>query len=384
VSPMTAPTGRQPYADFAALRRQGPVVCQRGLDGQDERYLALTHDAVAQVLRDHRSFSSANYRESIGVVLGPTMLEMDEPHHSRHRRLVQSAFERAVVSRWDTRIITPIVNALIDRFQSAGRADLVRQLTFPFSIHVISQVLGLPKGDLATFHTCALDLIGLNVDRKRALESGERLGRLLSPIIAQRRRDPEEDLISKLVTAESDGGLDDRHALAFIRLLLPAGAETTYRAASNCLLALLSNADQLEAVRSDLSLLPQVIDESLRWEAPLTGILRTCVRDTEVAGVLIPAGAQMQVKLGSANHDEARYHEPGKFDVFRGRKAHMSFAAGPHYCLGAQFAVAEISSVVTTVLARLRGVRFDPAAETPRVSGYGYRAPQRLSVVFDV
>jgi len=183
-------------------------------------------------------------------------------------------------------------------------------------------------------------------------------------------------------TIEHGTRLDDEAIFAFARLLAPAGAETTYRSSSNLFFGLLSHPDQLEAVRSDRALVPQAIEEGLRWECPLTWIQRTCSRDTEVQGVGIPAGAIVLVNMAAANRDETRYERPDEFDIFRTVRTHLAFAFGPHRCLGMHLARMESRVVLEAVLDRLPNVRLDPEAKDPHITGDMFRSPLALPVTF--
>ncbi len=389
-----ADTCRNPYPEYAEARRQGPVrrvdpaaAAKSGapmLGSQsNEVYEVLTHEAVSQVLRDGKTFSSGAYREMMGMVMGPTILVMDEPEHGRYRGLIQMAFSKKALARWEQTLVHPVVHGMVDQFADRGRADLVRELTFPFPVHVIAGMLGLPAEDLPRFHRWAVELISVGFDPPRGIAGSKALGEYLTPIIASRREDPGEDLISLLAQAELEGDrLDDEHILGFLRLLLPAGAETTYRSSSNLLFGLLTNPDQLEALKKDRSLMETAMEEGLRWEAPLTGIGRLCTVDTEVCGVKIPAGARVGVNLGSANHDESRYDHPERFDIFRPARQHMAFAFGPHRCLGMHLARMETRVVIDAVLDRLPNVRLDPAAEDVHITGRAFRAPRSLPVLF--
>ena len=190
-------------------------------------------------------------------------------------------------------------------------------------------------------------------------------------------------MISVLVHAELDGTrLDDEQICAFLRLLLPAGAETTYRSSSNLLFGLLTHPDQLEAVRKDRSLIPQAIEEGLRWEPPLTSIIRVAAEDTEVCGVRIPAGAAIMVCTGSANHDESRWENPEEFDIFRKRFPPVAFGFGPHVCLGQHLARMETAVALNALLDRLPNLRLDPEAEDPHITGLMFRSPIALPVLF--
>ncbi|HMC52339.1 MAG TPA: cytochrome P450 [Acidimicrobiales bacterium] len=387
---------RDPHAEWARLREQGPVhkVDLRKLFGLDttveipdaadlpESYLVLGYDEVAHVLRDGQTFSSTGYAASMGVVMGHTILEMDEPEHHRYRGLVQQAFTRKAMERWETELVAPIVNRLIDDF-AGGRADLVRDLFFVFPVYVIAGLLGLPDEDLPAFHRLAVELISVSFDWERGVAASERLREYFAGVLGERRREPAEDIISALSQAELDGiRLTDEEIFAFLRLLLPAGAETTYRSSSNLLFGLLTHPDQLEALRQDRSLLPQAIEEGLRWEPPLTGIMRLTTRDVELGGVDIAAGAILSVNMGAANRDPGRWPHPERFDVFRPPQPHISFALGPHTCLGMHLARMETTVAVNIVLDRLVGMRLDPDARDVHIRGVAFRAPARLPVMF--
>jgi cytochrome P450 len=388
---------RDPYPGFESLRQRCPVLegdlysllgwdppFDMGDDGSPPPFTVIGHDAVATVLRDGQTFSSAGYQESIGLVMGHTILAMDDPEHRQYRGLIQQAFTRKAMERWETDIVAPVVDDLVSRFEGTGRADLVRDLTFPFPITVIARMLGLPDEERPQFHRLAVELISIMADIDRGLQASVALADLFEREIEARRADPHEDLISVLVQAELEGErLSNDDIIAFLRLLLPAGAETTYRSSSNLLFGLLSNPDQLDALGADRSLLPRAIEEGVRWEPPLTSIARTTTRDVELEGVAIPAGRSIMVCLGGANHDADRYEQGHEFNLFREPKQHMAFAFGPHMCLGIHLARMETTVAINAVLDRLPNLKLDPAADDVHITGIGFRAPQALPVLFD-
>ena len=390
-----ADTCRDPYPEFAAMRRQAPIQQIDLVKMMGEAavkslgpnlpvvFVASSYAAVSEVLRDGKRFSSTAYKATIGLVMGPTILVMDEPEHGRYRSLIQMAFRTKALRKWEHELVRPIVNGYIDRFAERGRAELVRELTFPFPVYVIAGMLGLPEQDLPRFHRWAVGLISVGFDFNNGLAAAKKLGEYLTGIIEQRRADPKDDIISVLTQVELEGTrLDNEHVLGFLRLLLPAGAETTYRSSSNLIFGLLSNPEQLEAVRRDRTLIARAMEEGLRWETPLTGIGRLCTEDTEVCGVRVPKGAMVQVSLGSANRDETRWENPDRFDLFRPPKQHMAFAFGPHRCLGMDLARMETEVVLNALLDRLPDLRLDPEAEDVHITGRIFRAPRRLPVLF--
>jgi len=387
---------RDPYPMMAEIRAGSPVL-QVGLrprPGQyqhDEKaprigalFTVTSHECAQQVLTDNVRFSSAGYAMTIGQVMGRTILEMDPPEHLRQRALVAKAFRARVLDQWSDAVIGGCVSELIDAFAGDGHADLIRQLTFPFPVRVIARILGLPEADWPRFLRLSTELIAVMRNWDRAVAAGRELRGYFGEIIADRRRNTRDDLVSQLVRAEVDGHrLSDDEIYPFLLLLLPAGAETTYRSSSNLLFGLLSHPDQLDAVRADRALVPQAIEEALRWESPLLTVARVAAEDVELGGVSIPKGGFIAVSLGAANRDPGRYSDPDEFDIFRAPKPHISFGDGPHRCLGMHLARVETQVLLNAVLDRLPQLRLDPAAEDPHIHGLIFRSPPDLPVHFD-
>ncbi|MEE2665768.1 MAG: cytochrome P450 [Myxococcota bacterium] len=384
-----------PYPDFARYRAASPLVEIDPATGEivepgsprdtPTGFAAVSYDAVQEVLRDGERFSSAMYRATMGPVMGHSILEMDEPEHARHRALIQQAFTKRALERWEHDLVRPTIDALIDRIAERGRADLVRELTFPFPVMVIAEMIGLPESRLADFHRWAVELISIQIDPERGMAGSQNLRALFAEVLAERRAEPRQDLMSVLAGAELDGQqLDDESIFAFLRLLAPAGAETTYRSSSNLLVGLLGDPDSWDAVSNDRSLVANAIEEGLRWECPLTGIIRTATRDTEVCGVPVADQTAILVNLGSANHDEAKFASPRRFDVRRpNARQHLAFAFGPHRCLGQHLAIMETRVLLEQLFTRLPNLRLDPEAPAPAITGLMFRSPPKLEVVFD-
>jgi cytochrome P450 len=390
-SDVVAGTIRDPYTDFIAMRRDTPVVKGHTmpLDALPEGievepgWIAFRYDDCSRILRDAKTFTSTGYDSTIGMVMGHMILGMDDPEHRGHRNLVAQAFREKSLARWEPEFIGPIIDELIDRFVADGEADLVRQLTFEFPVRVIARLLGLPEEDFAQFQRWSMELIGLVANIDLGLQASESLRNYFAQVVAERRAAPQEDVISDLVTAEIDGeSLSDEAIYSFLRLLLPAGAETTYRSSGNLLYLLLTHTDQLDAVRDDRSLLPQAIEEALRFEPPLLTINRTTTCEVEVGGVTLAAGESITPNLGSANHDESRWENPEVFDIFRPALPHIAFAHGPHMCLGMHLARLETRALVNRVLDRLPNLALDPGDRDPHILGQIFRSPNCLPVTF--
>lgn len=374
---------RDPYPSFHALRE--PPGVHRNPDGAWEVY---PYDLVSQVMRDNQSFPSGSIRELMSVVMGPyPLVGMDDPEHKRLRSLVAQAFRQKTLAHWDADLVLPVVDEMIDGFAARGQAELVSEFTYQYPAQVIAEILGLPREDHPFFHPRALAVINVAVRPDEGIAASAELRDYFETIVEARRRRPGTDLISELVQAELDGErLGDEEIYSFLRLLLPAGAETTYRATGSFLYGLLTHPDQLDALRADRSLMPQAIEESIRWEGPLLITSRECVRDTEVGGVRIEAGEMVVTNVGSANHDPTRWDRPDEFDIFREPHPHIAFGVGIHMCLGMHLARMEMATAVNRLLDRCPNLRPDPErweADDVHIHGERFRSPTMLPVRFD-
>jgi cytochrome P450 len=370
------------YGFWAAYRRDDPVLTIEGF-GRDMWLLTRFAD-VDNVLRDAETYSSRINADTMGPVMGTVILAMDGDEHRRHRNLVARAFRPSALARWEDELIGPTIHRLIDGIVGRGRSDLVADVTSRFPVQVIAGVLGVPTDDYALFQVWGLE-ISMGPENYDVSTAASRAMRdYLTPIVEHRKLHPGDDLVSDIVTAEIDGErLDDEHIYGFLRLLLPAGAETTFRALGNCLLALLRRPEVLARVRDDHNLLDAVIEETLRWETSVTMVNRETACPVEVAGVSVPAGASVVCATGSANHDETRYDNAEEWDLDRPAVAHLAFGTGRHQCLGMHLARMELRVGLAAILDRLPGLHLDPAADPVTVEGLAFRSPPRLPVVFD-
>jgi cytochrome P450 len=383
-----------PYPHLAAARRRGPVHVGWPLPADavpvddaeprdDQSFNVLGYDEVIAVLRDHETYSSQVLAEIMTPVLDGAMIAMDEPVHRAHRALIAPAFRPRLLARWRDDLVGRVVDELLDEIQELDRADLVRRLTFAFPVRVIARILGLPEHDAATFQRWSIELISILVRWERGVAAYEALRAYFGERIAERRREPRDDLISELVETEVDGErLRDDEVFAFLGLLLPAGIETTYRSFGNTLFSLLMHPAQLAEVAGTPELRGPAIEEALRWETPLLMVPRRTVRDTRLAGVEIPANAEVNVFLGSANRDERRYTDPDRFDIHRPLVPIASFGSGPHACLGMHLARMEMKVALDAVLDRLADLRLDPEAAPPQIVGTAFRSPDSLPVLW--
>ena len=391
-----------PYPRYVELRESGPV--HEGtisgafdLDGPEAQgwqdraqFSCYDWETVDAVLRDNETYSSRWYEPIVGAVVGVSILQMDEPEHRRYRSLVQPAFTRTKIEDWRKRWIQPAVDAIVDDFVARGApVDLYMELCAKVPVYTIASSFGIVAADVPHFHELAVTSVGIAADPAARLGAANEIADYLRAIIADRRRSPTEDLISTLCTVEiqdpDDGErhrLSDDEILAFARIMLPAGAGTTFRGLG-CLFLGLLKTGQLEKLRANRSLLDAAIEESLRWEQPLTSISRLTTRDTELAGVKIPSGSAVHACVAAANRDPARWDDPDTFDIERPLQPHASFGSGPHLCIGMHLARMEMRTAVNAVLDRMPGLRLDPDVSEPWITGLLFRTPTALPVVFE-
>jgi len=384
---------RDPYPRMGELRRLhpvhlGPVDLGDGISEVDPTrpppVTVFGFDEAVQVLRDNETYSSSVYEGIMGLVMGRTILQMDEPEHRLHRALVSPTFRSKVLERWEGDLVQRVVDELLDDFIADGSADLVQQLTFHFPVQVIAEILGLPRADFPRFQRWAIEITSVTTNWDRGVAASEALRDYFAGVVEERRVRPADDLISDLLAVDVDGRrLDDEEIFSFLRLLLPAGVETTYRASGNLLYGLLTNPDQLRAVREDRTLLPAAFEETIRWEPPVTVILRRAMVDTELAGVAVDEGADVGLLLGSANRDERKYEHPDRFDLFRESRQSLGFGFGVHVCLGMHLARMETRVAVNALLDRMPDLVLDPAPDQDlHIKGMAFRSPIALPVAF--
>lgn len=339
---------------------------------------------ITAALTDTTRFSNAGYKFNIGATFGMGSIStMDPPEHSQYRRIFQKIFLPQYVKTWGETIVDPVVHRLMDKFIGRGEADLVEEFTLRYPFEVIYRQLDLPQSDVETFQRLAIGQTDY-VNGEKAMEAGLKLGEYFKGLVDVRRARPGDDLVSLLANTEVDGEyLPELVLISFLRQLMNAAGDTTYRGTSVLLTALLDNPDQFEAVRKDRSLIPQAIEEALRWDGPVAVQLRVAAEDMELGGVHVPAGSLLDVVAGAANRDPAVYTDPDRFDILRDRKAHWSFSRGAHICVGQHLARVEMTRALHAVLDHLPNLRFDPERPAPEIRGTMMRVPKHLYVRFD-
>jgi cytochrome P450 len=382
-----------PYQQVAALRRQAPVhrIDMRKHLGAPpdilvedlDKFAVLGWNEVREVFETPTVFSSTVLERTIGKMFGRITGVMDAPEHSRYRPLFMKAFMPNVVAQWGERYVAPIVDGLIDRFIDRGKVDLVREFAMYYPFLFICRQLGLLPADEETYHKMTLALLCVSIDPPHAEEAKVKLGNYYRARLEECRGKEGDDIVTRLANTEIAGEyLPEDIIISFLRLLLSAASDTTYRTTSNLFVGLLTNPDQLDALYRDRSLVPAAIEEVLRWEAPVTFNQRIAMRDYTLGGVEIPKGALVEVWNGAGNRDPGHYPEPDRFDLFRKRDRHFAFSAGPHVCLGQHLARVEITRALNSILDRLPNLRLDPDQPPPQIAGINGRAPYAVHACF--
>jgi cytochrome P450 len=349
-----------PHAAFRRLRREDPLPW---FDGSGGAWCVLKHADVMTVSRNPQRFTSTRGIQ-IGITaegrppeLPQTILEMDPPEHNQHRKLVIGAFTPGATKHQET-MIRAIARECLDAIETDSVTDLVEALAVPLPMYVIAEMLGVPRSDRQRFKRWSDSMIEAGGGQRSPAtdaDLGEMLG-YFAAVLAERRGAPKDDLVSTLVRAEIEGEqLTDAQILMFCITLLAAGNETTRNLISGGSLLLGRNPEQRQRLLAEPALLPNAIEEMLRWWTPVQSFTRVAVGDTELRGKQIRSGDVLLLLYASANRDEEIWGDDAdRFDVARdhAKKRHLAFGFGEHLCLGAPLARMEARVLFEELLAR--------------------------------
>jgi cytochrome P450 len=354
---------RDPYDRYRTLREHAPVY-RSGMG----IVICTRYEECQWVLRDSRlgkadlaeGYSLTSLEESFGE--RPSLLFLNPPDHTRLRSLVSKAFTPRTVERLRPKI-EAMVDALLDAIVPGEVSDVMSAVAFPLPANVISAMLGVPESDWPSFRsvvsraTALLEPLVPENEAKAALAAQAELQEYFTGLVATRRTEPRDDLLSQLIAVqEGSDRLSEHELISTAILLFGAGFETTTNLIGNGLYALLTHPGELSSLRGDLFVDPSAIrpaiEELLRYDSPVQFDGRQAFVDLEIAGVRVPAGSEVVTVLGAANRDPAHFLEPDELDLHRDEGPPLSFASGIHYCLGAALARAEGQVVFSKLLER--------------------------------
>jgi cytochrome P450 len=356
-----------PYAVYTRLREAGPVHRIAGTDGLPA-WLVTRYEDVRQALADprlsldKRNAAPGNYR---GMVLPPALdanlLNMDPPDHSRIRRLVSQAFTPRRIAQL-REPIRKTADQLLDAIAPHGRADLIASYAAPLPITVICDLLGVAPQDRRDFRAWTDALVAPDpAEPSRAKEAVGGLLASFTQLIARKRAEPADDLLSALIAVrDEEDQLDEDELMSLAFLILFAGYENTVHLIGNATLALLSHPDQLAALRADPGRLGGAVEELARYDGPAPlAIRRFPTEDITVGGVTIPAGETVLLSLAAAHRDPHRFTDPDRLDIGRDATGHLALGHGIHYCLGAPLARMESEIALAALLERFPRLELD-------------------------
>ena len=358
-----------PFPQYERMRATAPVF----QDDHSGSWHVFRYDDVQRVLSEHATFSSrmgGDNPSGTGQLFASSLITTDPPRHRQLRSLVTQAFTPKAVDALAPRI-AGLTDELLAEIAGKGSADLIRDLAYPLPVIVISELMGIPSEDRERFKHWS-DVI---VSQTRTLPASETQDSTTSEmveyflaLIDQRRSRPGTDLISSLLAAEIDGQkLTVPELLGFCALLLVAGNETTTNLIGNAVLCLAESPGTLERLLSEPALVPQALEEVLRFRSPVQSMYRVAVADTVVGDHLIPAGAPIVAWIGSANRDGQQFQRAAEFDVDRNPNRHLAFGHGIHFCLGAPLARLEARIALEALLSRLPGLSVASGAQLERM-----------------
>lgn len=377
---------------MSVLREQAPVM--KGslrellrlpvLDHYDikrDTYTLFNFEFCDKALRENQRFSSEGYNDSPSVrAMGKVILKMVGDEHRRYRSVVQSMFIKPrTIDWWKPNWIDAAVNSLLDRIDNKGeeKTDLNLDLCARLPVYVVTRGIGMDEKNSLEFreHLLRSTIGHYNLTQEERMHSAAEVSRMLKELITERRRNPQEDVISGLITNElplEDGTtrkLDDEEVFSYCRLIMLAGGGTTWRQLGITLHALLSNYHFWELCRENRKMIGPAVEEAARWMPTDPVFTRVLTEDIELAGVKIPAESRIDMCFGSANRDPGRWENAEVFDLMRPYQAHLGFGMGPHRCLGMDVAKQEMFAAINALMDRYPNMMLDKNAPEPELLG---------------
>lgn len=376
---------RNPWPVYDRLRVESPVL---HVPPPFNGWMVFDYETVKWIMTDQASFSSRIPAPNFSFIF------TDPPEHTRLRNLISRAFTPRAIDDLEP-TIREISRELFDSTIAAGRMEFVVDFSAPLAMRVIAGMMGIAPEDWARYKRWNDKILGLTFTRsggeqaqqaKRDFDSvTDEMSAYLVEKTAERRKSPKQDLLTRLLEAEVEGDrLSHEEILAFFRLLMFAGQETTTNLLNNAVLSFLDHPDQLVRLRNAPQLLPSAIEEVLRYRSPFQWMMRTPLRDVEVHGTAIPKGAFVLPMVGAANRDPERFPHPNRFDITRDPNPHVAFGHGIHFCLGAALARMEARIALSDLLSRFESIEYagdEPWQPRAGLIAYG---PANLPIRFEL
>jgi cytochrome P450 len=386
------PDARNPdqWHDVIRLARQQALIAL-GPYGPE----VLTYDLVRTVLRDPRFGMPRGIGLVVqGITSGPVwdratklIISLDGAEHHRLRRLVSKAFTPRAAARMRTACVD-VITEVVDRYTTSGRCDVVADIARPYPVPIICALVGAPREDWQLFSRWADDIskvfaFDIADEESAILRAWEQLDAYLEDLIARRRQNLADDLISELIRAEDDGDrLTHDELLNLVANLLIAGTDTTRNQLAAAVQVLCDHAAQWTFLAEHRDLAPNAVEEVMRYYPIIFNTLRQAIDDVALAGVTIPAGTFIVANTAAANRDPAVYDDPDRFDITReAPPAMLTFGGGVHYCLGAHLARIELTEALRVITARMPNPRRTGPAPWKPITGIC--GPTTLPIEFD-
>jgi cytochrome P450 len=351
--------------------------------GDTVGWVLLRHADVSMAFREDTRFSKGAALKPVTFpIMGPNIQGYDGHEHTVHRSLVSPAFRRTAIPRYVEPLLRPLAEELVDDIAPLGEGDLMTTFAKRYPMRVITELLGIPRQDEDQMAAWAKAMLNMVIDPAGTDRANAEFTDYVAPLVDERRTHPGDDLLSAIANEEVEGRrLDDDHVFGFLRLLFPAGVDTTWLTLGSLMTAVLQQPDEVrrrllesEDERS------WAIEETVRWEGTTGAEPRQTMKDVVICGRQIPAGELVRLAVPSANHDPRVFDQPDRWDLDRRPTNHLAFGLGRHFCLGAFLARGEMSVALEVLLRRLPNLRL---VEVPEIYGVVLRGPRTLLMHWD-